>query len=156
MSSYITPHSKCGVMMCEDRQEVARSALIKGIESKMATLIWHTMPGYLQWILSSALHVSVYAPPIDHDSLPLGQVLKAVVMHLAIQYSLNLILFLTTNESWGWWWCRPLARDGIRICKGQLDHKKDWVEAVEVGGRRARQYAPWPTQASTTKVPKHQ
>jgi hypothetical protein len=40
---------KCSVMTHEDRQEVARSALVKGIESKMATLIWHTMPGYLRW-----------------------------------------------------------------------------------------------------------
>jgi hypothetical protein len=27
-------------MMCEDCQEVARSTLVKGIESKMAALIW--------------------------------------------------------------------------------------------------------------------
>jgi hypothetical protein len=53
---------------------------------------------------------------------------------LAIQYSLDLILFLAIDESWGWGWCRSLARDGIRIRKGQLDHGKDWVEAVEVGG----------------------
>jgi hypothetical protein len=67
-------------------------------------------------------------------ALPLDQVLQAVVTHLAIQYSLKLILFLAINESWGWWWCRPLARDGIGMHKGQLDHRKDWVEAAEVGG----------------------
>jgi hypothetical protein len=39
MSPYITPPSKCGVTTREDRQEVARSALVKGIESKMAALI---------------------------------------------------------------------------------------------------------------------
>jgi hypothetical protein len=36
MSPYITPPSKRGVTTHEDRQEVARSALVKGIESKMA------------------------------------------------------------------------------------------------------------------------
>jgi hypothetical protein len=36
---YITPPSKHSVTMHEDCQEVARSTLVKGIESKMATLI---------------------------------------------------------------------------------------------------------------------
>jgi hypothetical protein len=67
-------------------------------------------------------------------ALPLGQVLQAVVTHLAIQYCLDLILLLTVDESWGWGWHRSLARDGIRKRGGQLDHGKDWVEAVEVGG----------------------
>jgi hypothetical protein len=67
-------------------------------------------------------------------ALPLHQVPQAVVTHSAIQYSLDLILFLTTDKSWGWGWCRSLARDGIRMRKGQLDHGKDWVEAAEVGG----------------------
>jgi hypothetical protein len=67
-------------------------------------------------------------------ALPLDQVLQVVVMHSAVQYSLDLILFLTVNESWGWGWCRSLARDGIRKCRGQLDHREDGVEAVEVGG----------------------
>jgi hypothetical protein len=49
MSPYITFPSKHGVMTCEDRQEVARSALVKGIELKIAVLIWHAVPGYLQW-----------------------------------------------------------------------------------------------------------
>jgi hypothetical protein len=40
---------KCGVTTCEDRQEVARSALVKGMESKMAALIWCAMLGYLRW-----------------------------------------------------------------------------------------------------------
>jgi hypothetical protein len=47
MSPYITPPSKCGVTMREDRQEVARSALVKGIELKRAALIWRAAPGYL-------------------------------------------------------------------------------------------------------------
>jgi hypothetical protein len=36
-------------MTREDCQEVARSARVKGIESKMAVLIWHAVPGYLWW-----------------------------------------------------------------------------------------------------------
>jgi hypothetical protein len=76
-------------------------------------------------------------------------------MHLAIQYSLDLILFLTVDESWGWGWCRSWARDGIRMHKRQLDHGENWVEMAEVGGR-ARRYAPWLTQALTTKRLKHQ
>jgi hypothetical protein len=35
-------------------------------------------------------------------ALPLDQVLQMVVTHLAIQYSLDLILFLTVDKSWGW------------------------------------------------------
>jgi hypothetical protein len=69
-------------------------------------------------------------------ALPLDQVLQAVVTHLAVQYSLDLILFLTINKSWGWGWCRSLARDWIRKCRGQLHHGEDGVEAVEVGGKR--------------------
>jgi hypothetical protein len=34
------PPSKHGIMTCEDHQEVASSALVKGIESKRAMLIW--------------------------------------------------------------------------------------------------------------------
>jgi heme/copper-type cytochrome/quinol oxidase subunit 4 len=37
-------------------------------------------------------------------ALPLDQALQAVVMHSAVQYSLDLILFLTIDESWGWGW----------------------------------------------------
>jgi hypothetical protein len=86
-------------------------------------------------------------------ALPLDQVLQAVVTHSAVQYSLDLILFLTVDESWGWGWCRSSARDGIRKREGQLDHGEDGVEAAEVG-ERERRYVPWPTQASTTKGPK--
>jgi thiamine monophosphate kinase len=67
-------------------------------------------------------------------ALPLDQVLQAVVTHWAIQYSLDHELFLTIDESWGWGWHRSLAKDGIGMCKGQLDHGEDWVEAVEVEG----------------------
>jgi hypothetical protein len=49
MSPYITPPSKHGVTTREDRQEVARSALVNGIESKMAALIWRAALGYLRW-----------------------------------------------------------------------------------------------------------
>jgi hypothetical protein len=36
------------VMTCKDCQEVARSALVNGIESKRAALIWHAALGCLQ------------------------------------------------------------------------------------------------------------
>jgi hypothetical protein len=49
MSPYITPPSQHGVTMREDRQEVARSALVKEIESKRAALMWRAAPGCLQW-----------------------------------------------------------------------------------------------------------
>jgi hypothetical protein len=65
--------------------------------------------------------------------LPLDQVLQAVVTHSAVQYSLDLILFLTVNESWGWGWCRSSARDQIRKRGRQLDHGEDGVKAAEVG-----------------------
>jgi hypothetical protein len=45
----LSPLQKCGITMHEDHQEVARSALMKGMELKMAALIWCTAPGYLQW-----------------------------------------------------------------------------------------------------------
>jgi hypothetical protein len=48
-SPYIPPPSKRGVTTREDRQEVTRSALVKGIELKMAALIWCAAPGYLRW-----------------------------------------------------------------------------------------------------------
>jgi hypothetical protein len=67
-------------------------------------------------------------------ALPLDQVLQVVVTHSAIKYSLNLILFLIVDESWGWRWHRSLAKDGIGMRKGRLDHGEDWVEAAEVGG----------------------
>jgi hypothetical protein len=68
-------------------------------------------------------------------ALPLDQVLQVVVLHLAVQYSLDLILFLTINESWRWGWCRSSAMDGIRMHNGQLDHGEDRVKAAEVGGQ---------------------
>jgi hypothetical protein len=68
-------------------------------------------------------------------TLPLDQVLQVVVTHSAVQYSLDLILFLTIDGSWGWGWCRSSARDGIRMHEGQLDHGEDGVKAAEVGGQ---------------------
>jgi hypothetical protein len=35
-------------------------------------------------------------------ALPFDQILEVVVAHLAVQYGLDLILFLTIDESWGW------------------------------------------------------
>jgi hypothetical protein len=56
-------------------------------------------------VQSLALHVAAYAPPIDYDSRrspSIDQILETVVAHLAVQYSLDLVLFLTVDESWGW------------------------------------------------------
>jgi hypothetical protein len=69
-------------------------------------------------------------------ALPLDWVLQMVVMHSAVQYSLDLILFLTVDESWGWGWCRSSARDRIRKRGGQLGHGEDGVKMAEVGGER--------------------
>jgi hypothetical protein len=45
----LPPLQRCSITMHEDHQEVARSTLVKGIESKMAVLIWCAAPGYLWW-----------------------------------------------------------------------------------------------------------
>jgi hypothetical protein len=120
--------------MYEDCQEVSRSALVKGIESKRAILIWHAALVvelcYLWLCMYLWMHLLLIVTLII--ALPLDQVLQAVVPHSAVQYSLNLILFLTIDKSWGWGWCRS-ARDGIRMCNGQLDHREDGVKAAEVG-----------------------
>jgi hypothetical protein len=68
-------------------------------------------------------------------TFPLDQVFQAVVVHAAIQYLLDLILFLTVDESWGWGWCRSSAGDGIWRRGGQFDHREDRVKAAEVGGQ---------------------
>jgi hypothetical protein len=57
-----------------------------------------------------------------------------VVAHAAVQYLLDLILFLTIDESWGWGWHRLSARDGIQEHGGQFDHREYGVEAAERGG----------------------
>jgi hypothetical protein len=68
-------------------------------------------------------------------TFPLDQVFQAVVAHAAVQYLLNLILFITVNKSWGWRWCRSSARDGITRRRGQFDHREDRVKVAEVGGQ---------------------
>jgi hypothetical protein len=67
-------------------------------------------------------------------TLELDQVLQSVVTHAAVQDSLDLILFLTIDESCGWGWCRSLAKDGIRRRWRQLDHGKDRVKVAELAG----------------------
>jgi hypothetical protein len=66
-------------------------------------------------------------------TLELEQVFQSVVTHAAVQDSLDLILFLTVDESCGWGWRRSSARDGIRKRGGQLQHREDRVKAAEVG-----------------------
>jgi hypothetical protein len=68
-------------------------------------------------------------------TLELDQVLQSVVMHVAVQDSLDLILFLTISVSCGWGWCRLLARVGIGKCGRQLDYGEDGVKVAEVGGQ---------------------
>jgi hypothetical protein len=68
-------------------------------------------------------------------TFPLDQVFQSVVAHVAVQDSLDLILFLTVDESCGWGWCRSLAKDGIGRCWRQLDHREDRVKAAEVRGQ---------------------
>jgi hypothetical protein len=65
-------------------------------------------------------------------TLELEQVLQAVVTHLAVQDSLNLVLLLTIDKGCGWRWCRSSAKDRIRRGRGQLDHREDGVKAAEV------------------------
>jgi hypothetical protein len=74
-------------------------------------------------------------------TFPLDQVFQAVIAHVAVQYLLDLILFLTIDKSWGWGWCRSSARDGIRRPRGQFDHREDGVKAAEVGGQSEAVYA---------------
>jgi hypothetical protein len=57
-------------------------------------------------------------------TFPLDQVLQLVVTHAAVQYSLELVLFLTIDESWGWGWRRLSANDGIREREGQFDYRE--------------------------------
>jgi hypothetical protein len=66
-------------------------------------------------------------------ALPLYQVLQAVIVHLAVQYGLNLVLVLTVDESWGWGWSRASARDGIWVHDRQFDHRKHGMKVAEVG-----------------------
>jgi hypothetical protein len=54
----LPPLQKRGVTMCEDCQEIARSALVKGMESKMATLICCTVLGYLRWNCTDNLYTT--------------------------------------------------------------------------------------------------
>jgi hypothetical protein len=68
-------------------------------------------------------------------TLELDQVLQSVVTYAAVQDSLNLILFLTINKSCEWGWCQSSAKDGIRRCWRQLDHREDGVKVVEMGGQ---------------------
>jgi hypothetical protein len=66
-------------------------------------------------------------------ALPLYQVLQAVITHPAVQYGINLVLILTIDESWGWEWCRALARDGIWMRDRQFDHGEHGMKAAKVG-----------------------
>jgi hypothetical protein len=80
------------------------------------------------------IDLCVYLPLIVTLVITLGleQVFQLVVTHVAVQDSLNLILFLTVNECCGWGWHRSSAKDRIRRRRGQLDHGEDRVKVAEV------------------------
>jgi hypothetical protein len=87
-------------MTREDRQEVARSALVKGIKLKMAVLIWRTGVFvvelcYLRLCMDMCVNLPLIVTLII--TLELEQVLQVVVTHLAIQYCLNLVLLLAID-----------------------------------------------------------
>jgi hypothetical protein len=65
-------------------------------------------------------------------TLELDQVFQLVVTYVAVQNTLDLILFLTINESCGWGWHRLSSKNRIRRHRGQLDHGEDGVKAAEV------------------------
>jgi hypothetical protein len=74
----ITPSSKRGITMCEDRQEVARSTLVKGIKLKVAALIWCAALGCLQWncaIFSDMIQTPW--PHVDRSKLTLSDAYRS-------------------------------------------------------------------------------
>jgi hypothetical protein len=46
-------------------------------------------------------------------TLELDQVLQSVVTHVAVQDSLDLILFPTVDESCGWGWCQGWDQEAL-------------------------------------------
>jgi hypothetical protein len=67
------PLQRCGVMSCEDLHEVTRSAWVKGMVLKMATLMWQAAPGFCDGILKPPLmHETggVHASCCDHRCIP--------------------------------------------------------------------------------------
>jgi hypothetical protein len=67
-------------------------------------------------------------------TLELEQVFQSVVTHVAVQDSLDLVLFFSIGGSCGWGWCRLSAEDGIGTRWRQLDHGEDGVKVAELGG----------------------
>jgi hypothetical protein len=88
---------------------------------------------YLRLCMYLCMHLPLVVTLVI--TFPLNQVLQSVVTHAAVQDSLDLILFLTVDESWEWGWCRSSARDRIRRRGGQLDHGGDGVKVAKVGGQ---------------------
>jgi hypothetical protein len=54
---------------------------------------------YLRLCMYLSMHLPLIVTLVI--ALPLDQVLQAVVPHSAVQYSFDLILFLTIDKSWG-------------------------------------------------------
>jgi hypothetical protein len=107
MSPYITPPSKAG------RHDARGSPgggqicsgewnRVKGGRVNMAgcTRVFVVELYYLRLCVQLCMLLPLVITLIV--TLPFDQVLEAVVAHPAVQYRLDLILFLTVDESWGW------------------------------------------------------
>jgi hypothetical protein len=74
-------------------------------------------------------------------ALPLYQVLEAVVAYLAIQYSLDLVLLLAFDESWGGGNAGRWPKMGSGCARDNLTTGKTGWRRQSWGGRM-RRYAP--------------
>jgi hypothetical protein len=93
--------------MHEDRQEVARSALVNGMELKMGRIdmargagVFAVEQRYLRLCMDMCVNLPLIVTLVI--TLELEQVLQAIVTHSAIQYGLDLVLLLAVDESCGW------------------------------------------------------
>jgi hypothetical protein len=73
------------------------------------------------------VHFTMYASLVDCDSCHSPSTSPQLSSIASTSYSSSLSMRVAGG-------CRSLARDGIGMRKGQLDHGEDWVEMAEVGG----------------------
>jgi hypothetical protein len=76
---------------------------VKGIKSKVAALMYQAVPWLLQWnmVIFDLAWTCLYFPAIMACimTLPLDEILKTVVPHVAIKYFLDFIL-IVNNSQW--------------------------------------------------------
>jgi hypothetical protein len=73
MSPYITPLQRHSVTTHEDLQDVAMSALVNRIESKVAALMWWATPGFSWWNFTNSLSsIKAYTFISSPDSFTLS------------------------------------------------------------------------------------